>query len=505
MKKLLFLMVLLFGLGLSSCQRAEKEVAKKPNILFLFADDLTYEAIHALGNEAIETPNLDRLVSRGTSFTHAYNMGGWNGAICAASRAMMISGRSIWHAKRISKDWSEGDSLALGNTWGQLMEDAGYQTYMTGKWHVEAPADVVFQEAKNVRPGMPNDYWSTVKDKKSLFAAVERGEDIRNMRPKGYYRPLDKNDTLWDPTDKSNGGFWEGGKHWSEVVKDDAKGFLDTSKDVDKPFFMYLAFNASHDPRQSPQEYLDKYPLEDLAIPANFLPEYPFKDAIGNSVGLRDEALAPFPRTPLAIKTHLQEYYAIISHMDAQIGEILAALETSGELENTYIFFTGDHGLAVGHHGLLGKQSMFDHSVRVPLMMAGPGVPKGKQVNADVYLQDIMATALELAEIQKPPYVDFNSLFGLAKGEHEGYYQEGIYGAYVGYQRMIRKDGYKLLVYPKMDKVLLFDMENDPQEMHDLADAPEQQERVKSLFEELMQLQQQMGDPLDISAIYAKL
>ena len=163
----------------------------------------------------------------------------------------------------------------------------------------------------------------------------------------------------WKAADSLNGGFWEGGKHWSEVIKDDALDFLNKSSEKEDPFFMYLAFNAPHDPRQSPQSFLDRYPLEEIPLPDNWLPEYPYKDAIGNPKTLRDEALAPFPRTPFAIKTHIREYYAIISHLDAQIGEILKALEASGKANNTYIFFTGDHGLSVGKHGLLGKQSMF--------------------------------------------------------------------------------------------------------------------------------------------------
>ncbi|MBD8491303.1 sulfatase-like hydrolase/transferase [Echinicola sp. CAU 1574] len=507
MIRLKSLLILVLALSIWSCEQPKEKQVKKPNILFLFADDYTFEAIHALGNEVIATPNLDRLVNGGTTFTHAYNMGGWNGAICVASRAMMISGRHVWRAQDISKKWAAGDSLSLQQTWGKLMENAGYSTYMTGKWHVEAPAETVFQVAKHIRPGMPNDYRGELgKSVSGIREALKNGEDISNLRPKGYYRPLSENDTSWSSSDPNNGGFWEGGKHWSEVVKDDALAFLDDAQKKENPFFMYIAFNAPHDPRQAPQSFLDKYPLEDIPLPENWLPEYPYKDDIGNSMGLRDEALAPFPRTELAIKTHRKEYYAIITHLDEQIGKILDALEASGELDNTYIFFTGDHGLAVGHHGLIGKQSLFDHSIRVPFMAMGPDLPAGNKVNNDIYLQDVMATSLELAGIEKPDYVEFNSFLSLAKNEtKEGAYEQGIYGAYVNYQRMIRKDGYKLLVYPKINKVLLFDMNNDPMEMIDLSKESEHEERVKSMFEDLLELQEEMGDPLDLNDIYKGL
>ncbi|HAV61561.1 MAG TPA: choline-sulfatase, partial [Verrucomicrobiales bacterium] len=108
-----------------------------------------------------------------------------------------------------------------------------------------------------------------------------------------------------------------------------------------------------------------------------------------------------------AVKVHRQEYYAIITHMDAQIGRILDALEATGKADNTHIFFTADHGLAVGHHGLLGKQNMYEHSLRPPLIVAGPGIPRGRRIEARVYLQDIMPTTLELAGAPVPDHVEF--------------------------------------------------------------------------------------------------
>ena len=500
---------LLFFFTAVACQApsGNEQEAPPPNIVFLFTDDQTYTTIHALGNEVIHTPNLDRLANSGTTFTHAYNMGGWNGAICVASRAMMISGRHIWRAQQQDSLWRQQDTTALNQTWGRLMAQQGYTTYMTGKWHVQAPADQVFDHAKHVRPGMPPDAWINRQAAKTERATKSTGyDDPQDDAPlPGYNRPLSENDTSWSPTDTTFGGFWKGGKHWSEVVKDDAVGFIQDASAQEKPFFMYLAFNAPHDPRQAPQEYIDKYPLENISVPESFLPEYPWKDDMGNSRSLRDEALAPYPRTKYAVKKHRQEYYAIITHLDEQIGKILDALEASGEMDNTYIFFTADHGLALGNHGLIGKQSLYDHSIRVPFMVAGPDIPSGKQLDQDVYIQDVMATSLELAGIEKPPYVEFNSVLDLANGTTEESYYPAIYGAYMNYQRMIRKDGYKLIVYPSIAKVLLFDLEKDPNEMNNLADTPEHAERVKSLFQDLIDLQETMGDRLDLSEVYQTL
>lgn len=497
------IIILLTFLMLFGCASEEKGEAEKPNIVFIFADDMTYTAVNALGNSEIQTPNLDNFVKEGTTFTHTYNMGGWNGAICVASRAMIISGRSIWDANNYRQHWIEGKGM--DKSWGKLMEGAGYDTYMTGKWHVDAPADSIFQTVTHIRPGMPSDSWNHDGRIEMINELIKKGRTKAEIRKIGYNRPLDERDTTWNATDKKFGGFWQGGKHWSEVLKDDALGFIDRTKKSDKPFYMYLAFNAPHDPRQAPQEFMDKYPLENISLPKSFLPLYPFKDSIGNGPDLRDEALAPFPRTEYAVKTHMREYYAIITHLDEQIGKIVEALKATGKMDHTYIIFTADHGLSVGRHGLLGKQSQFDHSIRPPFMIMGPDIPKGKKVDADIYLQDAMATTLELAGIEKPDYVFFNSILDLVRGDRTSSHYDAIYGAYVDLQRMVRKDGFKLIVYPKLDKVLLFDMENDPEELHDLSENEEHQEKVVTMFQALLQKQHEMGDQLDLAELYGKI
>jgi arylsulfatase A-like enzyme len=464
---------LITGILLTALLFSCKSPEDPPNILFIFADDQCYNTIRELGNEEVYTPTLDELARQGTVFTTAYNMGGWHGAVCVASRTMINTGKFLWRANALE---TQLDTLAAREQlWSKEMERLGYDTYMTGKWHVNISPPEIFNHVGTVRGGMPG--------------AV----------PEMYDRPLNPNDWEWTPWDTAFGGFWKGGTHWSEVVANETMGFLDRASSSEKPFFMYVAFNAPHDPRQSPKENVDMYPLEHVGVPDNFLPEYPYKDEIGCSATLRDEMLAPFPRTEYAVKVHRQEYYAIISHLDAQIARILAHLEETGQAENTYIFFTADHGLSVGQHGLMGKQNMYDHSMRPPLMVVGPDIPKGKRNNIEVYLQDIMPTAIEYAGGTVPEWVEFNSLRPKIEGKQlESSYPE-IYGAYMDLQRMIRVDDYKLIVYPKAGVVKLFDLINDPSEQHNLAGATAQQERVKTLFGELQELQVEMGDTLDLS------
>ena len=175
-------------------------------------------------------------------------------------------------------------------------------------------------------------------------------------------------------------------------------------------------------------------------------------------------------------------------------------------MENTYIFFTGDNGLSLGQHGLLGKQNMFDHSIHVPLIAVGPDLPRGREVSSEIYLQDIMATSLALAGIEKPDYVDFNSFINLANDVASAPpLPNGVYGAYMDTQRMIRKDGFKLILYPRNREVLLFDLTADPLEMNNLSGNPQYAEKIRDLFEGLLRLQVQMEDPLDLQDSFAFL
>ena len=443
--------------------------AEKPNILFLFADDFTYEAIHEFGYIDIETPNLDRLVRSSKLFSHAYNMGSWSGAVCIASRTMLNTGRYVWRAQKVPlKEPGEQEKL-----WSRQMSANGYHTFMAGKWHVSVDAAKVFDTVGTVRGGMPKD------------------------TPEGYNRPLAGQPDPWSPSDPKFGGYWAGGKHWSEVTADEAIDFLNGGAGAPRPFFMYVAFNAPHDPRQSPAEFVAKYPHSRIQVPKNFQPEYPYMEAMGAGKKLRDEKLAPFPRTEEAVRTHRAEYYALITHLDVQIGRVLDALDKSGKADNTWIFFTADHGLAIGHHGLFGKQNMYEHSLRVPFLVKGPGVEPGK-IDAPIYLQDAMATSLALAGGKVLEHVEFHSLLPLIRGESDKPTAEPVYGGYLELQRAIVTGGWKLIAYPKAPKLRLYHVADDPDEMKDLADDPAQSSKMKEMFGKLLDLQKKMDDKLDL-------
>ncbi len=456
--------------ALAACPAFGAPARSRPNVLFLFADDLDPGCVGALGGREARTPNIDRLAARGAVFVNAYNMGGWHGAICVASRTMLMTGAYLWRAQALDKRLdAERDA---GRLWPLRMAEAGYATYFSGKWHVATAPEQVFQHTAHVRPGgMP-------------FLAES-----------GYHRPKSGAPDAWRPWDTSEGGYWEGGRHWSEVVADDAESFLQDARTGDKPFFMYLSFNAPHDPRQSPKEFLDQYPPENIAVPKNFLPEYPYKDAIGCGSDLRDEKLAPFPRTEAAVKVHRAEYYAIIAHLDAQVGRILDALDAAGFGDNTLVVFSADNGLACGQHGLMGKQNMYDHSMRVPLIVAGPGIPRGAHIEAPVYMQDIVPTLLETADVATWEGIEYRSLVPLLRGARSAA-RNAIYGACMDLQRMLIMDGFKLIHYPATEKWLLFNLRNDPWEMRDLSEDAAHAEALNRLRKHLGKMQHKMGDPL---------
>ncbi len=456
--------------------------AERPNILFLFADDLTWKAVRALGGEDIDTPHLDRLAARGVAFTHAYHPGGWHGAVCVASRTMLMTGKQLWPARDAESRLDE-EYVARERLWPQRIAARGYRTCFSGKWHVQADHRKVFEEVRHFRPGgMPADH-------------------LPETAPQAYFRPVDGRPDPWDAADPARGGFWAGGRHWSEVVADDFEVFL-TAAD-ERPWFMYLAFNAPHDPRQAPREYLDLYPLSRVEAPRNFLPLYPHRAAIGADRDLRDEALAPFPRTPHAVRTHRREYCAIVSHLDAQIGRILDALENSPAARHTFIFFTADNGLSCGEHGLMGKQNLYDASIRVPFLVAGPGLPAGKKIPAPIYLQDAMPTILRLTGAPVPEDIDFQDMSPHWEGQ--GSPRPAIACAYRDLQRMVVEDGRKLILYPKARVARLFDLRADPDEIHDLIDTTAGKESAARLFQRLLALQHESGDTLDLRAAFPGL
>lgn len=452
----------------------------RPNFLLLLSDDQTYRALGLLGELPVRTPNLDRLAKRGLTFTHCFNQGGFSGAVCIPSRMMLNTGRTVWQC-RGSKNQGLAEGAAL---WGETLGQAGYDTFMAGKWHLPEPAlKRSFQQLGPLTGG--------------FLLSTESGAEA-------YHRPAPGNP--WSPDDPRWKGHWlhvEGrpAVHSSTRIADAAVAYLkERAGRGTNPFFMYVAFNAPHDPRQAPKPFLDLYPPARLKMPPNFLPKHPF--LIEADFNGRDEILAPYPRTREVIQIHLQEYYAIITHLDEEIGRILDTLEATGRAANTIVIFTSDQGLAVGQHGLLGKQNLYEHSLRMPFILAGPGVPVGKKNDALFNMQSLFATTCEMAAVPVPASVQFPSLVPLITGRKKQLH-DALYAAFLDRQRAVRTERWKLVRTPKAGEVQLFDLKNDPLETRNLAALPKHAKTLSQLDTKLHELMREMKDPLALERLDA--
>jgi arylsulfatase A-like enzyme len=265
--------------------------------------------------------------------------------------------------------------------------------------------------------------------------------------------------------------------------------------DATKPFFAYVAFTAPHDPRQPPLAYREEYYRRLPPLPTNFLPQLPFDN--GMMTGGRDENLGAWPRTEAMIRDQLAEYYGLITHLDEQIGRILAALEATGSYKNTLIVFTADNGLALGSHGLLGKQSIFEHSMRTPLIVSGPGIPAEQSSKAFTYLFDLFPTLCDSVGLPIPEKLRGQSIRPIWAGKQDKI-RDSVFLPFMQSQRAVRDERWKLAAYPKIGHLQLFDLQQDPYEMHNLIDDPQHQPQVKRLQALMKSWQQQVNDSLEL-------
>lgn len=449
---------------------------KRPNIVFMIADDHRYSDVHALFNPVVKTPNLDRLAVEGTSFLNTHIMGGQYRAVCSPCRACVHTGGHVFRAVSNESEAQFDDPMNNHmriNPDMELMPEvfrqSGYHTHAIGKWH--------------------NDKESFIKGFKSgenlFFGGMFQPEltPLHYFNPEGNYSP---------------GDAIPSGKHATEAFCDAGVNFIENYNN-EAPFFLYTAFTSPHDPRTAPKEFANLYDPADISIPKNFKPVHPFDNG---EMHVRDEGLACLPRDPQEVSRHIADYYAMISHMDAEIGRVLVALEKKGVADNTIVVYTSDHGLAVGQHGLMGKQNLYDHSIRIPLLLRGPGIPRDFKSMGLTSQMDIFPTLCELTGISIPQTVDGNSLLALVKGEKNSCY-DSLFAIYKDVQRMVKDDTYKLIRYYRskeretgVNKMQLFNYKEDPWETNDLAGHPDYADSLRNLNQKMREWQNYVKDPL---------
>ncbi len=444
-----------------------------PNFLFLIADDHRHDAIGSLGNPAVQTPTLDALAAAGTALSSTYIMGSTSNAVCMPSRAMLMTGRSLFRVFAPNPEGVSPYPMDPGSpTFPQLLRDAGYRTYGVGKWHNE-----------------PELFARSFEGGGSIFFGGMSDHDavpLHEFDPDGDYPPE---------------AMAVGDGFSTEMFVDSAIQLL-REHPADQPFCMYTAFTAPHDPRTPPPEFAEMYPPGEIELPPNFARMHPFDN--GHLHG-RDESLAAHPRDPDEIRQHIADYYGMISHLDAQIGRLLDALAASGHADDTIVVYTADHGLAVGQHGLLGKQNVYDHSLRVPLIMRGPGIAAGHRLEGLCYLHDVFPTILDLAGVPVPDGCEGISLLPALSGRDAGL-RDCVFSAFQrsqdldpddSTQRMVRRGSLKLIETRKVGQThrQLYDLAEDPWETRNLADNPAYSGQLADMQRLLAGERVRVGDP----------
>lgn len=413
-------------------------VAATPvNILHIHADDHRADGLHALGTEMLQTPNLDTLVERGFVFRNCYTMGSMIGAVCTPSRTMLLTGRS-W--QRIPK--APGAAANAGDPatfLPRVLAAAGYQTFHMGKSGNAFTAGIQAFETNVIEEGK---------------AGTRAGSSRR----------------LADRT--------------IEFFKTRAE------KKEQRPFYVYLAPPVPHDPREAEPQFHKLYDPAKIPLSPAFLPQHPWDNG---EMAVRDEKLAPWPRTPEDTRKQLADYYACVTGLDHHIGRVFEELKRSGQWENTLIIFSGDNGLSLGEHGLFGKQNLYEFGgMHVPLVIAGPRVPKGRSA-ALVYLMDLFPTFADYAGAKVPEGVEGKSLRPIVEDKALAV-REVLYTGYRDCMRSIRNERWKLIRYPLVDRTQLFDLQVDPRELNNLAEKPEHAATVAALLKRLEQEMAAHGD-----------
>jgi len=436
MSKIFFFIIVLIVVSCKLRDNTNVKQKKKPNFLFVLVDDQSPFDLGVYDTKSIlETPNIDKLAKEGMVFESARNMGAWSGAVCTPSRHMIMSGRTLWDLPTFKnfKNPSCPPNLEQ-QTIGAVFNRAGYATMRTCK--------------KGNSYKAANDQFTVVHD------ATKRGGT------------------------EETGSAW----HAKQVLN-----YLSdrVQKQDKKPFYIHFGFSHPHDARNGTKELLQKYGAvnhtnknelppanpKQPQLQDNYLVKHPFFHGHPNC---RDEERVSGVwknRDERTIRNELGREYACSENIDIQIGKVLKKLKDMGELDNTYIIYTSDHGMSIGRHGLTGKQNLYEHTWRVPFIVKGPGIKAGKRVKGNIYLADLLPTLCDLAGVKTPKTVNTKSFKTVLKGKEKSI-RDVMYGAYSGGtkpgMRTVMKGDWKLIKYDLMDgtirKTQLFNLAENPNE-----------------------------------------
>jgi choline-sulfatase len=466
-------LVLLILLSSFSVLLPSEALAKdgRPNLLFILVDDQSPFDLKVYNPQStLQTPNIDKLAAQGMVFDGAYHMGSFSGAVCMPSRHMIMSGRTVWHLPPAPWGAKTSPPALEQQTIPAVFNRAGYATMRTCK--------------------MGNSY--------------EAANKLFTVRKDASKRGGDDESSAW---------------HGDQVMN--YLGEREATKDT-KPFLIYYGFSHPHDTRDGKPELLAKYgatnhtdeanppSLHSLQppLPLNHLLKHPFDTT---DSGVRDEVAVSGVwkrRDEASIRNEIGRQYACSENIDIQIGRVLKKLEDMGELDNTYIIYTADHGMSIGRHGLMGKQNLYQHTWRVPFIVKGPGIAAGKRVEGNIYLLDVLATLCDLAGVTPPETNEGTSFKPVLTGEKK-VIRDVLYGTYAGGakpgMRAVKQGDWKLIQYESADgkskHAQLFNLAENPHELlpehgkPNLADDPKHADKLKEMRALLLSEMRRLDDP----------
>ena len=433
---------------------------KPPNVLWICTDQQRWDTIGALGNRHINTPNIDRLVAQGTACTNAY----CQSPICTPSRASFLTGcypSTVHGCSNGNEYWAEAAPLVT-----KLLADAGYCCGLAGKLHLAGTAGRI--EPRPRDDGYTVFHWS---------------HDPRDQWPEGHaYRDWVAARGKHLGRTYAELGYHPAELHQTTFCADQAISFMEF--DWHQPWLMSVNIFDPHSPFDPPPDYLERYDPASLPPPAYRPSDLPAQEKL-TGVDFQNRAQDP---AAFDAQHKIAAYYAMIELIDDNVGRMLAALERTGQADNTLVIFTSDHGEMLGDHGLLLKGCRFyEGLVHVPLILRWPGqIPAGVTTDALVELTDLAPTLLDAAGSHVPGHMAGRSLLPLLRGtttEHRDAvrceYYEALSmapGDRAGWSNsratMIRDRRYKLAVYHGHPVGELFDLEQDPHEHDNLWDSP---------------------------------
>ena len=501
---------LIYGglLAISALTGCTEPVTEKPlNIVYIMTDDHTAQMMSCYDKRYMDTPNLDRIANEGVRFTNSFVANSLSGP----SRACMLTGKHSCENKFYDNSTCVFDSSQ--QTFPKLLQKAGYQTALIGKWHLESlPTGFTYWE---IVPGQGD-----------------------------YYNPdfiTQTNDTI-----QRHG-------YITNLITDDAIDWMENKRDKEKPFCLLIHHKAIHRNWMADTCNLALYEDKEFALPDNFFDDYEGRSAAAaqemsivkdmdmiydlkmlrpdkesrlkslyeSFIGRMDErqraAWDAFygpvidQKNPQGkdlanwkFQRYMRDYMKTVKSLDDNVGRVLNYLEENGLLDNTLVVYTSDQGFYMGEHGWFDKRFMYEESMRTPLIMRLPkGFDRKGDITEMVQNIDYAPTFLELAGVKVPEDIQGESLLPLLKGKKPAGWRKSLYYHFYEYpaEHMVKRhygvrtDRYKLIhFYNDIDAWELYDLEKDPAEMHNVINDPAYSEVLADMQAELKKLQIQYND-----------